>query len=211
MIIYLQMLENSCVEMEHAGKNERSKRECEGLQRFHFHIAGWAGDILLFHALFSGNYCSFFFSPQNWEREGKDTQSVKKGRWKKPLTGMQITVWYKSPSVVQNGNSEPQDCKGVGGVQDFPAKDWERRYRSIFPQKEHTWERDCFHKGKQKGWKADLETGYNTHNGEHARELMTALGMVSIWPNNLQEWISWEHPIKSPQCFQLILRYIPWL
>lgn len=36
------------------------------------------------------------------------------------------------------------------------------------------------HKGKGKDWKADLETGDNTHNGEHAGEPMTALGMTSI-------------------------------
>lgn len=131
------MLENSYVEVEHAGKNEQRMREWGGLHRgFQFLIADWTGDSPFFDPLFSRIWYSPFFSPADWETEGRETQSIKKEGETEPLVGMQLAEQYKSPSISPKGDSGPQIVR----VRE-KTRYCQPRNISVYLHKGDTWEK----------------------------------------------------------------------
>lgn len=162
MIIYFQMLENSCVEVEHAGKNEKRRREWGGLQSgFQFLIAVWTGDSPFFDALFSGIQYSPFFSPADWEREGRETQSIKRRGKHSHLLGCNYQNDMKALPLAPR---ETQDLRLYQSGR-RPGVASQETWVSLFIKEIYGREIAFFHKGKGKGWKADLETGDNTQWG----------------------------------------------
>lgn len=79
MMMYLQRLENSCVKVEHSGKNEKRRRQWGWLQtRCQFPISGWTDNSPCFDDPFSGILHSSVFSP-DLERHQRDMTRQKEG------------------------------------------------------------------------------------------------------------------------------------